>query len=210
MRASLTELKAICTKQTLPSEAEAPSRHHDASKLPDRHESEQRQRPDRFACCWEALVQALSFPAPGQARAHRAFRVASDPVKAVARRLDRLPLLGSRRSRPLAGESEFRSLADAATISTPAERPTAVPIGQIQPRARAFPRFVGPSVSDAVGLRFRTSDAEPPLRPTAERQRLRRSEALTRFIESGSQPYGRRGLELLDLDAKAARWSWPP
>ena len=103
MRASLTELKAICTKQTLPSEAEAPSRHHDASKLPDRHESEQRQRPDRFACCWEALVQALSFPAPGQARAHRAFRVASDPVKAVARRLDRLPLLGGRRSRPSPG-----------------------------------------------------------------------------------------------------------
>jgi len=145
MRASLTELKAICTKQTLPSEAEAPSRHHDASKLPDRHESEQRQRPDRFACCWEALVQALSFPAPGQARAHRAFRVASDPVKAVARRLDRLPLLGSRRSRPLAGESEFRSLADAATISTPAQRPTAVPIGQIQPRDRGSPVFGGPS-----------------------------------------------------------------
>jgi hypothetical protein len=137
MRASLTELKAICTRQTLPSEAEAPSRHHDASKLPDRHESEQRQRPDRFACCWEALVQALSFPAPGQARAHRAFRVASDPVKALARRLDRLPLLGSRRSRPLAGESEFRSLADAATISTPAERPTASPY-RADPVTRTF------------------------------------------------------------------------
>ena len=155
MRASLTELKAICTKQTLPSEAEAPSRHHDASKLPDRHESEQRQRPDRFACCWEALVQALSFPAPGQARAHRAFRVASDPVKAVARRLDRLPLLGSRRSRPLAGESEFRSLADAATISTPAERPTAVPIGHERSH---YPKLPAPQLRhNRTGSRAVTS-----------------------------------------------------
>jgi hypothetical protein len=88
-----------------------------------------------------ATKQGRAVPTKRSQLAELAHAVLADPEQAIpskrksASSATWLARLGSRRSRPSMG-SEFRSLTDAATISTPADRPTAVLIGQLDHAAR--------------------------------------------------------------------------